>query len=136
MILSNQWITPLVVRAGRAFIAAKGKDPAVEGAALAEWLRSGAEIGPAEREMLADLVTGEWRDRKGAKPRKSPGHSRAKEIVADLNSRLQKYGPKMGEAARQDTANAFGISVRTLSRYMKEAKELEQAIKRVTPSAK
>lgn len=74
MILSNSGITPLIVRAGRAVIAAKGKDPAIEGEELASWLRSGAEIGPAEREMLAELVTGVWRARKGAKKPTGAGH--------------------------------------------------------------
>jgi hypothetical protein len=65
VILSNNWITPLIMRAGRAVIAAKGKNPAVEGEELARWLRSGADIGPAEREMLAELVTGVWRRVRG-----------------------------------------------------------------------
>jgi hypothetical protein len=128
MKVSNQWITPLVVRAGRAFTAAKGKDPAVEGAALADWLRSGAEIGPAEREMLAELVTGEWRNRKGRPERVGPGHPYAQAIVSDLEKRLREYQPKMALAAKQDTAKAFGESVRTVERYLEESNERKKAL--------
>jgi hypothetical protein len=136
MKVSNQWITPLVVRAGRAFTAAKGKDPAVEGAALADWLRSGAEIGPAEREMLAELVTGEWRNRKGRPERVGPGHPYAHAILSNLENRLREYGPRMALAAKQDTAKAFGESVRTVERYLEEAKAREQAIERAKRRAK
>jgi hypothetical protein len=58
---SSQWITPLIVKAGRSFVSAKGKDPAEEGAELAEFLRSDEPIGKEERDLLAQLVTGECR---------------------------------------------------------------------------
>lgn len=121
-------ITGLVARAGRAFVAAKGKDPAVEGQALAEWLRSGAEIGPDEREMLAELVTGEWRARKGRPERKGPGTVYAMMLVADLEGRLKSYGPRRSLAAKQDTAKRFGESVRTVERYKQDADERARMI--------
>ena len=128
MIVSSQWITPLIIRAGRAFTAAKGKDPAIEGAELAEWLRSGAEIGPAEREMLAELVTGEWRNRKGRPDRKGPGHPVAKEIVDYYRRYREEYGPNVEEAAAQATAEKFSISISTVRSYDKERRERDAAI--------
>lgn len=108
----------LVARAGRAFRACEGLDPVVEGAALAEWLRSGAEIGAVERELLAELVTGEWRRPQGAPKRKGAGHQDAIAIVQYyLQALNNSRGPK---DAKHETANSFGISERTVERYLEE----------------
>lgn len=127
---AGEYITPLIERAGRAFVAAKGKDPMVEGAPLAEWLRSGGEIGPNERELLAQLVTGDWLKRQGRPERKGPGHPDAVAIVSDYRRRVEEYGPKGEEAAAQDTAKEFGESTRTVRRYVQEAKERETTIRK------
>lgn len=123
-------ITPLIVRAGRAFVAAKGKDPAGEGAKLAEYLRSDAPIGAEERELLAELVTGEWRNKKGRPERVGPGHKYATAVVAEYRRRVEEYGPKREEAAAQDTAKSFDTTTRTVRRYVQEAREREAAIAR------
>jgi hypothetical protein len=130
MISSNNWITPLIMRAGRAVIAAKGKDPAIEGEELARWLRSAADIGPAEREMLAELVTGVWRARKGARNRPGPGMSTAIALVADFEERLASYGARRVLLAKGDTAALFGESVCTVERYHSDAKERREALDR------
>ena len=98
------------MRAGRAVIAAKGKDPAIEG------------------EMLADLVTGVWRARKGARNRPGPGMSTAIALVADLEDRLASYGARRVLLAKQDTAALFGESVCTVERYHSDARELRKAV--------
>jgi hypothetical protein len=123
-------ITNIVFRAGRAFVAAKGKDPEVEGKALADWLRSGADIGENERELLAELVTGEMRLPKGRPPRKGPGHPEAQQIVTYYKGLLIEYGPGRSLAAKQDTASHFGLKVRTIETYDQEARELSDAVKR------
>jgi hypothetical protein len=110
VILSNNWITPLIMRAARAIIAAKGKDPAIEG------------------EMLADLVTGVWRARKGARNRPGPGMSTAIALVADFEERLASYGARRVLLAKGDTAALFGESVCTVERYHSDARELRKAV--------
>jgi len=123
-------IIPLIVRAGRAFVAAKGKDPEIEGAALAEFLRSDEPIGQGERELLAQLVTGEWRMPKGRPERVGPGHPYAVAIVADYRRRRTEYGPKMETAAAQDTAKEFEVKPRTVRRYEQEARKREEALEK------
>lgn len=121
-------IFPLILRAGRAFVAAKGKDPTIEGAKLAEFLRSDEPLGADEREMLAQMVTGEWRSPKGRPERVGPGHQYAVAIVSDYRRRVLEYGPNGEEAAAQDTAAAFEESTRTVRRYAKEVRDRETAI--------
>ena len=119
-----------VARAGRAFVAAKGKDPESAGTALAEYLRSGQPIGAGEREMLAQLVTGEWRNRKGRPERAGPGHPYAVALVEDYRQRCADYGSGGEEAAAQDTAAQFGESRRTVRRYAEEADARDSAVAR------
>jgi hypothetical protein len=121
-------LTNMVARAGRAFVAAKNKSPRVEGADLAAWLRSGAEIGPQERELLAELVTGVWRANQGRPTRKGPGHAYAQAVVSDLENRLETYGKNMSLAAKQDTAKSFNLSVRDVERYAQESNERKKAL--------
>ncbi len=127
---SHKPITGLVARAGRAFVAAKGKDPAIEGAPLAEFLRSDEPLGAGERELLAALVTGEWGLPKGRPQRVGPGHQDAAALVSDYRRRVSEYGPRREEAAAQDTAAKFGESTRTVRRYVQEAAEREAAIEK------
>lgn len=124
----NPDLTNMVARAGRAFAAAKNKNPIVEGADLAAWLRSGANIGPEERELLAELVTGAWRANKGRPTRKGAGHADAQEIVTDLENRLHTYGKNMSLAAKQDTAKKFNLSVRDVERYAQESSDRKKAL--------
>ena len=95
----------LVVRAGHAFVAAKGKDPAKEGAALAEYLLSERPLGADERQLLAELVTGLWRSGAGRKEI-SPGNPKVVEVVAALR-KLEAEGCKK-EAAKMRVAADFG----------------------------
>jgi hypothetical protein len=120
----------MLVRAGRAFRAAQGKDPQIEGRDLAEWLRSGAEIGEAERELLAELVTGEWRQSKGRPNRPGPGSTRASEIVAFYTMRNDDLGPRLTKQALHETAKKFGESDRTIERYLEEARSRCEAVAR------
>src|SRR6056297_321528 len=125
--MSDRPITALVARAGRAFIAAKGKDPTVEGKQLAQYLRGDEPIGPNERELLAQLVTGEWRSPKGRPERVGPGHQYAVSLVLAYRRRVSEYGPNGEEAAAQDTALEFDESTRTVRRYLQETRERETA---------
>lgn len=128
MAIMDHRLTALVARAGRAFVAAKGKDPEIEGAKLAEYLRSDAPLGAAEREVLAEFVTGHWRNRKGRPERLGPGHEYAIALVADYRRRISEYGPRREKVAAQDTAEEFGETARTVRRYYKEARDREAAI--------
>jgi hypothetical protein len=125
MKLSKKHITPLVVRAGRGFRAAEGKDPAIEGAALAEWLRSGAEIGEADRELLAQLVTGEWRRSAGGES-VNAGQEVVQNVVFELRQRVEKGEKK--EAAKEAVAQEYGVSRATVENYERMVKDREKAI--------
>ena len=126
-----------VMKAGKAFRAAKGQDPEVEGLDLANWLRSGAEIGEGERELLAELVTGEWRQRKGRPDRVGPGHPYAKAIVEFYLRCNEELGPRMTKIAKARTAGEFGESERTIDRYLTAARKRAEAIERAqAPRAK
>lgn len=128
--VSRNNVAPMIVRAGHAFVAAKGKDPAEEGAKLAEFLRSDEPIGKEERELLAQLVTGNWRNRKGRPERFGPGHACAIALVSDYRRRIAENGPNGEEAAAQDTAKDFGVKTRTVRRYAKETRDREKAVER------
>ncbi len=129
-------ITGLVARAGRAFKPVDGKDPTTEGAALAEFLRSDAPLGPDERELLAQLVTGEWGRPNGRPARVGPGHPYAVALVSDYRRRVAEHGPGGEEAAAQDAARAFDTSPRTVRRYAEEAREREEIIAREEAKAR
>ncbi|MGJ8588800.1 MAG: hypothetical protein ACSHXW_11650 [Yoonia sp.] len=133
--VSRNTIAPMIVRAGRAFRAVEGKDPEAEGRELAEWLLSGAEIGPSEREMLAELVTGMWRQSKGRPERVGPGHPDARAVVDFYNRCNEKLGPRMTKVAKGQTADKFGISDKTVERYLTEARERSEAIQRAKAAA-
>ena len=132
--VGSSQVTSLVVRAGQAFIKAKGKDPEIEGKPLADWLRSGEQIGEMERELLAQLVTGEWRKLKGRPAVKGSGHSNVQDIAKRYRTLQAEYGPRKSLAAKQDTAEEFSVSERTVERRDKEVRALTDAIAKAESS--
>jgi len=73
-----------LVDAGRSFRAVQGKDPEHYGSKLAQYLRSEKTLGQGERELLAQLVNGEWRNAH----KHDNGHSkRIKEEVGRIRSK-------------------------------------------------
>jgi hypothetical protein len=108
----------MLVRAGHAFVAAEGKDPTKEGAELAAWLRSGQPIDENERELLAQLVTGYWRRPPSGRPRST---RQIQQIADAYQRRKAEYGRGGATAAKQDTAQEFGISVADVTRCNTEA---------------
>jgi hypothetical protein len=73
-----------LVDAGRSFRAVQGKDPEHYGSKLAQYLRSEKALGQGERELLAQLVTGEWRNAR----KHDNGHSRRiKEEVGRIRAK-------------------------------------------------
>lgn len=129
MRLVNYHFSKAVRRAGAAFVAAKGKNPTIEGADLAELLLSGAEIGPGEREMLAELVTGQWRRGAGEAGKARELHPESKvvlEIVSSLRDKVA--GGIKKEAAKSEVAASFCVSRATVENYEKMILEREAAI--------
>lgn len=104
----------LIVQAGRAFIAAKDMDPSEEGRDLAAFLRSDAVLGEAERELLAQLVLGEWRNRVG-RPTISDCSPRVIEVVKRLRDLVSEGWPK--EAAKEQVAVEWNIKRATVEHY-------------------
>jgi hypothetical protein len=103
-----------VRRAGRALTASKGQNPEEAGLALANLLRSGAELGPGEREMLAELVTGQWRRRVGP-PSRAGERRRVREAVAALRDHYASKGEGRSLAAcAEEWAEANGKDVDTV----------------------
>ena len=113
----------LVARAGYGFVAAKGKNPADEGAALAEYLRSSRPLGEVERQLLAELVMGDWRNTAGRKSVYA-GSPRVVKIVEALR-KLEADGWKK-EAAKLQVASDFGVSRGTVENYQKMVAEREK----------
>ena len=120
-------IIELVARAGGGFIAAKGKDPAVEGAPLAKWLLSDAEIKPGDRELLAELVTGQWR--RSRRRSYGVGSERNQKILAFYHEREAHYGARQKYNAKSDTEDKFGINRTTLQTLLREERERKDAVK-------
>lgn len=114
-----------IIRAGHAFVAAKGKDPEKEGAELAAYLLSDKPLGPSERAMLADLVLGQWRRRPGAQP-VTAGTPDVQEVVKALRARVEAGEKK--EAAKTAVAEAFGISRSAVENYERMVREREEAV--------
>ena len=114
----------LVRKAAHAFIAAKGKNPATEGKELADYLRSDAPLGPGERDLLAEMVAGEWRRRAGGS-RAALSPDKKQEAVRRLRSLVD--GGMKKEAAKLQVAGEFGISRTTLEEIESESIERERA---------
>ncbi len=115
----------LVARAGRAFVAAKGKDPEIEGALLAEYLLSDRPLGADERTLLAEMVTGCWRKPAG-RGKVFPGQRQVIEVVAALREAVDARVPK--EAAKAEVAVKFCLSVGTVENYERDTIQRERAI--------
>lgn len=115
----------LVARAGQAFVAAKGKDPEIEGALLAEYLLSDRPLGADERTLLAEMVTGCWRKPAG-RGKVLPGQRQVIEVVAALRVAVDAGVPK--EAAKAEVAAKFGLSVGTVENYERDTIKRERAI--------
>ena len=90
-----------------------------------EYLRSDRPLGEDERQLLAQLVTGHWRNRTG-RQRVSAGSSRVLEIVAALR-KLEADGWKK-EAAKEQVASDFGVSRGTVENYEQMTVEREQLL--------
>ena len=133
---SSTAVANMIIRAGRAFRAAEGKDPEIEGADLADWLLSDAEITKGDREMLAELVTGQWRRK--TKASSAVGSQRVQEILAYYHERVGEYGPRQKKNAKADTIARFGIKLRRLNDYIrderKRAKDVQAAKEKVQKS--
>jgi hypothetical protein len=113
----------LVARAGRAFVAAKGKDPEIEGALLAEYLLSDRPLGADERTLLAEMVTGCWRKPAG-RGKVFPGQRQVIEVVAALREAVDAGTPK--ESAKLEVAKKFGVTRGTVENYERMTIEREK----------
>ncbi|SEI03392.1 hypothetical protein [Paracoccus alkenifer] len=97
-----------VRRAGAAWRAGKGADPATTGGPLADVLRAEVErirhgapsqVGPGERVLLADLVTGELR-RGTARPPIGAGHPQVVAVVQYYHVRKHKAARRQPDIAK------------------------------------
>jgi hypothetical protein len=96
----------MLVRAGHAFVAAEGKDPVLQGAELADYIRKG-NLDQGELELIAQLVTGYWRrEQNGA-----PGVSTLKKLnaVNAYKARLAELGRGGAAKAMAEIATEFGV---------------------------
>jgi len=116
-----------IALAGRAFVAAKGKDPIIEGAELAKHLLSDRPLSRGERKLLAELVTGEWR-RPAGRTQLTPSTPIVKDVVARLRW-LKKEG-WLTEAAKAQVSSEFGVKRSTIDSYEKMTVEREAAVER------
>lgn len=124
-----------IVLAGRAFKAAKGKNPAIEGKDLANYLLSDRPLGLMERQLLAELILGEWRKPAG-RGEVLPGQTRVVEVVKALRDK-EGDGEKK-EAAKLAVATEFGLSRSTVENYermtIKRENVIERAKRRLPPN--
>lgn len=118
--------TSLVSRAGRGFVAAQGKNPETEGAALAEYLKSGKPLGRGERELLAELVQGHWRQPAG---RAAVNASKPEVIAVVKYLRELESEDWPRHAAKHAVATKFKISMSTVETYERMILDGEKAIK-------
>lgn len=125
--------TNAIALAGRAFVAAKGKDPENEGVELAKYLRADRPLSRAERELLAELVLGQWGSCAGRRPVLA-GSPIVIEPVKRLRELVAKGWPK--EAAKVQVADEFSISLSSVEGYEKLVKEREQKIEQAKPAHK
>jgi hypothetical protein len=103
-------------RAGQAFAPASDKDPAVEGQALAEYLRSDSPLGKDERELLAQLVLGDWR-KPPHRPTYGAGSNRIMAIVAHYRQLVA--GGMQKSKAKHKTGDKFGIQIDRVNKILK-----------------
>lgn len=118
-----------VRRAGIAWRKGKGADPAATGARLAAILRDApARLGPGERGLLANLVTGELR-RGTSRPGKGAGHQDVTKVAEVFRKRIAAGQPR--KTALIDTAIEFEITDRTVETYLAMVIEREQVVHNV-----
>ncbi|MCJ1902870.1 hypothetical protein MR829_21250 [Paracoccus versutus] len=116
-----------VRRAGAAWRRGKGADPLTTGAALASALRGDpARLGPGERALIADLVTGELR-RGTSRPPKGAGHLHVETIVEAFRKRIADG--LVRKNALNDTAIESKISERTIETYLAMTEEREAMLR-------
>lgn len=109
---------------GLAWRSGKDVDAETAGGALAGMLRDPAtRIGVGERNLLADLVTGELR-RGVSRPPKGAGRADITAVTAALRKQIDSGS--LRKNALEDTARAFGLSVRTVQNYEAETKKRER----------
>jgi len=123
----------LVALAGNGFVAAKNKDPFYEGQLLADYLRSNKPIGKDERELLAQLVQGDW----GRKPGRrvvTPSTPIVKAVVERLRELIGEGWKK--ESAKAKVVEEFDVKRTTVDNYEKMVVEREKAIERGMEQAK
>lgn len=118
-------IMNILVRAGHAFVAAEGKDPVVQGAELAEYIRKG-NLDQGELELIAQLVTGYWRrEQNGA-----PGVSSSKKLnaVKAYKDRVRQCKRGGAKKLKSEIADEFGITVSQLKNWITWANAREQKL--------
>lgn len=114
-----------VRRAGVAWRHGKDADPAQTGAALAQVLRDDPDcLGPGERALLADLVTGEMRKGQHAPP-KGAGHPEVVAVVRDFRRNIFEGNARKN--ALSDTALKFNLTTRTVESYIAATEARERA---------
>lgn len=114
-----------VRRAGTAWRHGKRHDPAITGAALAATLRGdSAHLGPGERALLADLVTGEWR-RGVNRPSKGAGNAQVAAVVEAFRNRIATGMAR--KIALDDTKKQFKLTGRTIETYLAMTSDQERA---------
>jgi hypothetical protein len=114
-----------VARAGEAFNKARGKDPEIEGKALADFLRSDAVIDERGRHMLAALVEGKFLKGKGA--------SRLDYMdkpVFEVANRLREltYQGIKQVSIEATILEEFGVSLKTAKNYLVHSDQFDQKI--------
>lgn len=115
----------MIIAAGHAFVAAKNGNPEEDGEPLAAFLRSEAPLGPGERELLAQLVLGDWRQRPGAKP-VTASHPKVREAVSRLRELVDKGWKK--EAAKVQVSKELKIGRSVVESYERKVIKREKAI--------
>lgn len=116
-------------RAARALRYTENRNPEIEGEPLAKYLRSNFPLGPAEREMLAELVVGNWRRHPFGKI-VAAGQESVKEIVVEYRRLVSEGLPKT--ITKMDTAKFFKISVSKVEKYIKLIEDREAALQKAS----
>ena len=108
-------IMNMLVRAGHAFVAAEGKDPVAEGAALADYIRKG-NLDQGELELIAQLVMGYWRREQKGGARVSPAKKRA--VVKVYKDRVVQCKRGGAKKVKAEIAREFNITEGQLKHWI------------------
>ncbi len=121
-----------VMRAGRGFVKARDKKPEKEGAALAKYLNSDKPLSKAERSLLAELVTGEWRYPDPVKGQnmkvKTAGNAKVKKVVCRLRELMNEGVQKT--AAKYRVKEELDVSISSVENYEKIVLQREKAVEK------